>query len=102
MVPLAFISPPPPPHLFNGITPCLPEEQMDTDDQFACFEFAGLDARSQSPKWRDDASSTRSPCSTRRVENRNRGSERAFRAIECLFRFAGSGPPCLEEPPQLL
>ena len=73
--------------------------------QFACFEFAGLTRDRSRQSGRDDrvqdAVALLDPGA---VENpKPRGPERAFRAIELsVFSFAGSGPPCLEEPPQLL
>ena len=73
--------------------------------QDAGLEFAGL-ARDRSRQSRRDDSVQHAvalldPGAVQ--DPKPRGPERPFRTVELpVFAFAGSGPPRLEEPPQLL
>ena len=108
MVPLTSSPlPPPPPHCVSpAITPCLPEERDgDTDAPVRAPRICRSDARSQSPKWaRRPRPAHRRPARSRRdraPETAGSPNARFARSNSSSSRLLRSGPPCLEEPPQL-
>ena len=72
--------------------------------QYARFEFAGLTRdRSRQSRRDDSVQHAVALLDPGAVQNpKPWGPERAFRAIELSVFSFGSGPACLEEPPQLL